>query len=178
MKRQYTPIIALFGVVLTTGYSTALAEQFNLNGPAKISTSAKSYGPDTLTPDQIRSCLSTGEQLEFQNKILTSQSKGFEKKRAAIDALETKIEASQAYLDKHTTKEVNDDAGIAARNRKIEDHNALITDYNNRITAYEKQAAGYAATNERYTEQRKAFYEQCSDKQYYVEDLKAVQAEE
>jgi hypothetical protein len=169
----------LLKILLTSTLALGLArpvigaelKEHSLLGIPKSIEGNKVYNDNILTLDQLKSCLQTSRKLDLLNNILDSQSGGFDNRVKALNDLATQIEQSQAYLDSHPTKEVNDNEGIAARNAKVQAHNEMVDTYNRETAAYEKETRSYQENTARYSEMRNSFSEDCATKQYYLEDM-------
>ena len=145
--------------------------EHSLLGIPKSIEGSKVYNDNILTLEQLKSCLQTSRKLDLLSNILDSQSGSFDNRVTALNDLAEKIEQSQAYLDSHPTKEVNDDEGIAERNAKVQAHNAMVDTYNRDTAAYEKETRSYREKTARYSDLRDNFSEDCATKQYYLEDM-------
>jgi len=169
----------LLKIVLTSTITLGLAgpvigaelREHSLLGIPKSIEGNKVYNENILNLEQLKSCLQTSRKLDLLSNILDSQSDGFDNQVKALNDLSKQIEQSQAYLDSHPTKEVNDNEGIAARNAKVQAHNAMVDTYNRDTAAYEKETNSYRENTARYSEMRSSFAEDCATKQYYLEDM-------
>ena len=145
--------------------------EHSLLGIPKSIEGTKVYTDNILNLEQLKSCLQDSRKLDLLSNILDSQSSGFDNRVTALNDLAQEIEKSQAYLDSHPTKEVNDNAGIAERNAKVQAHNAMVNTYNRDTAAYEKETSSYRENIARYSELRDSFAKDCATKQYYLEDM-------
>lgn len=148
--------------------------EYKLNGLALDIDGTKSYSEKIMRPEELKTCLDQSDKLTFLNKILNSQSDGFDAKLKKINKLAEEVEKSQAYLDANPTREINDDAKMAARNQKVRLHNDLVNQYNTHLAAYEKETKNYNQNNAKHTELMESFSKNCASKHYYREDLDAI----
>jgi len=175
MNKLLQGATATFFVVILSG--SVLAEEskrFKLNGKMKAMGIEKIYDDDTLTPKQIVTCLESSEKLEAFSTDLHARVETFPAKLSKISALSDQIESEQTYLDKNPTKEINDDAKMTQRNKRVAEFNAMVSKYNQITEAYSKEAGNYTADNTSFTLERAFFKEACAGKQYFAEDMNAV----
>jgi len=148
---------------------------FTLNGPIQAMGVERVYDDFTLSPGQLAECLKDAKQLNIDAAKIDDTYEKLQAERDNIGALGEEIDTSTAYLEAHPTQEVNDEAAQQKRAELVERHNQLTDEYNRWITQYQQDQVAYADMADQFDIDQEKFADKCSQKQYYAEDLKAIQ---
>jgi len=130
-------------------------------GAAKASAGKKSYGPDTLKPEELKTCLVAAHDLDEG-----------EPKRAAE---KKKLDAESAWIDREEASLKADAKKPAADQSEVDRHKARVDAYRKRLAAHNKSVASYNATLDKDKAARTTFNTGCAGKSYYPSDLAAIQ---
>ncbi|MBE7636221.1 hypothetical protein GUA87_05155 [Sneathiella sp. P13V-1] len=151
-------------------------ELFSLNGPLRAMGVDKVYDDIILRPEELKKCLNLAKKLDKDTKALDVEFARLQTEADNLAALGEEVDISNEYLEKNPTKTFNDDEAIKARAEKVERHNQLTNEYNEWIIKYQKDQEAYADMADQFDNDQQTFIDTCSKKQYYAEDLKALQS--
>lgn len=130
-------------------------------GAAKASSGKKSYGPDTLKPEALKSCLIAAHDLDEGEPKRTAEKK--------------KLEAESAWLDKEEGSLKASAKKPAVDQAEVDRHRARVDAYKKRLAVYNKSVDEYNATLDKDKAARTRFNSGCAGKSYYPSDLATIQ---
>ncbi|WP_186419568.1 hypothetical protein [Bosea sp. CS1GBMeth4] len=126
-------------------------------------TAIKSYGPNVLTVEQLKTCLTKAATLDKDSESLSTEQVRLSAAKTELEAGERELEQKKAKLNRSRKSEVdrynkditayntrlqNLKADQAAYNTKVDNHNAGIADFNGNCTkSYYKDDMDLARTS-------------------------------
>lgn len=125
-------------------------------------TAIKSYGPDTLTQDQLESCVQTAKRLDDTSENLETEIGSVNRIMDEAKLLKARIENDQATLNRSSKSAVN------AFNRRVDEYNGMLSRYRAAFAVYKPKEDDFNSSVN-------AYNAACA-KKYYVDDMTAVKA--
>lgn len=120
----------------------------------------KSYGVDTLTVEQLETCIKFAQQLDEASENVDSLSNAIGSESAAITRAQESLALDKDLVDRYSK------TSVAAYNRKLSALQTRISAYN---ASVERAQAEQASHNTRVS----SYNAECA-KKYYADDMKAV----
>ncbi|MDP3411550.1 hypothetical protein [Bosea sp. (in: a-proteobacteria)] len=154
-------VVALAGTAITP----AEAKRFRIGGGLRaIDRAAKNYAVNTLTPAQLKSCLTIEDRLEKANTDLKARHEAISRRQAEIELRRSMLNASQAALDRTSQKSVDAfNAQVSKLNATIQSTSAASAEYNRSVEAQKLENV--------------SFNRDCGGKRYYEDDLITARTE-
>ena len=175
-KHFISAMICTTVLALPAAAEQGFDELFSLNVHLRATGVDKVYNDSILTPEELSKCLNLANKLNADSKSLDTEFARLQADADNLAALGEEVDISNEYLENNPTKAFNDDEAIKARAAKVERHNQLTDEYNAWIIKYQKDQEAYADMADQFDVDQQTFIDDCSKKQYYAEDLKAVQS--
>lgn len=123
-------------------------------------TSAKTYGADVLSVQQLTDCLRKAEQLDRNDGSVESDRELVRAKFSQVDSLKSEIDRSEATLNRSSQSAIDRfNAAVRRYNAIVGEARSMQTAFNQRIEAHNSDVNAYNAA--------------CA-KRYYADDLDAA----
>jgi hypothetical protein len=120
----------------------------------------KTYGPDTLTIEQIEKCLATAQALDKSSEHVDALANAVDKEAASITYSQQSLEVEKGLVNRYS------DASVNAYNKKLD---AL----RNRISAHNAYVDRAKTEQDSHNTRVVAYNAQCA-KKYYADDMETA----
>lgn len=134
----------------------------------------KLYSSNTLTVEQLKSCLLLEQELDASDRKLNTAKESIYKKKNDIKQLEPEISSLRSYLKLNKDSTFDTQQKVDSFNSKVKRFNKLILIYNNEIDSYKKIKISYKPKTEKHNTFVNQFKSDCAGKHYYEDDMITV----
>lgn len=124
------------------------------------SYASKTYGPDTMSVEQIEKCLGSARELDKSSEYVDTLTSAIDAESAAITSSQQLLSTEKDVVDRHSQASVN------AYNRKLAAMSTRISAYNTSVDRAKAEQASYNA--------RVVLYNAECARKYYADDMEAA----
>lgn len=120
--------------------------------------SVKSYDQNTLSKEELASCLNWDSELKVASNNLEPFRSELETMQSRIETNEIELKRKSIFVDNYSQTSVD------TYNNSVKEHRNLIDEYN-------KQIEKYSSIQSSYNHRLQKFNSLCANKKYYEDDL-------
>lgn len=148
---------------------------FKIGLAAIAAKNAKTYDANTLTVGQLRQCVLMEKNIYASEDILQNRKPDIVAAQKKLDGMSADMAQLQQYLKSRQQTPAASEKEVQEFNEKVDKHNALVSRYNKTLDGYRRLEKQYDSDINTYNALVKRFNSGCEGKNYYKDDLLAVQ---